>query len=235
MSPLPATARLRGPLFALLTALIAWAPLPPAMAETAAIRPVATEAPAGDYTLDPAHARLIFSLSHLGFSDYTALFTGLTARLAFDPDAPEAMRLEAVVEAGSIETHYPDPAYDFNALLAGPDFLDAGRFPEMRFTSTSVRLTAPDSAAVSGDLTIHGVTRPVTLRVRFNGGYAGHPMDPGGARIGFSAQGTILRSDFGVGFGIPAPGTTLGVGDMVAIRIEAEFINPNAAGPQLGP
>lgn len=229
----PVALRLRGPLFALMTALFAL--VPPGLAAEGAIRPVATEAPAGDYTLDPAHARLIFSLSHLGFSNYTALFTGLSARLAFDPADPAAMRLEAVVDAASIETHYPDPAFDFNALLAGPDFLDAGRFPEIRFTSTAVRLTAPDSAAVTGDLTLHGVTRSITLRVRFNGGYAGHPLDPGGARIGFSAEGTLFRSDFGVAFFIPAPGTTLGVGDMVTIRIEAEFLNPDAAGPTLGP
>lgn len=233
MPPPPVPAGLRAPLFVLLTVLLV-AP-PPGLAAEGAIHPVATEAPAGDYTLDPAHARLIFSLSHLGFSDYTALFTGLSATLAFDPAEPAKMRLEAVVDAGSIETHYPDPAFDFNALLAGPEFLDAARYPEMRFTSTSVRLTAPDSAAVTGDLTLHGVTRPITLRVRFNGGYAGNPLDPGGARIGFSAQGTLFRSDFGVGFGIPAPGTTLGVGDMVTIRIEAEFINPGAAGPKLGP
>ncbi|PKP74310.1 MAG: polyisoprenoid-binding protein [Alphaproteobacteria bacterium HGW-Alphaproteobacteria-6] len=233
MQPAHAPRRLRGPFFALLTALLV-AP-PPGLAAEGAIQPVATEAPAGDYVLDPAHARLIFSLSHLGFSDYTALFTGLSARLAFDPAAPERMRLEATVDASSIETHYPDPAFDFNALIAGPDFLDAGQFPEIGFTSSAVRLTAPDSAAVTGDLTLHGVTRPVTLRVRFNGGYAGHPLDPGGARIGFSAEGTIFRSDFGIGFGIPAPGTTLGVGDMVRIRIEAEFINPDAPGPQTGP
>jgi polyisoprenoid-binding protein YceI len=79
------------------------------------------------------------------------------------------------------------------------------------------------------------VTKPVTLRVRYNGGYAGHPLDPGGARIGFSAEGALFRSDFGIGFGIPAPGTTMGVGDLVTFRIEAEFINPDAPGVQVGP
>lgn len=88
---------------------------------------------------------------------------------------------------------------------------------------------------MTGDLTLHGVTRPVTLRVRFNGGYAGHPLDPGGARIGFSATGTVFRSDFGIVLGIPEPGTTIGVGDAVSIRIETEFVNPDASGPQLGP
>lgn len=201
----------------------------------AEITPVATLAPAGTYRLDPAHGRLIFRLSHLGFSRYTALFTTLEADLEFDPAAPEEMKVTATVDPASIETHYPDPAVDFNALLAGPEFLNAAEFPAINFESTSVRLTAPDRAAVRGNLTLHGVTREVTLRVTFNGGYAGHPLDPGGARIGFSASGTLFRSDFGVSLGIPEPGTTLGVGDAVEFQIEAEFINPDAPGPQVGP
>lgn len=191
--------------------------------------------PAGTYRLDPAHARLIFAVSHLGFSDYTAFFRRMDATLRFDPDAPEQMALEATVEAGSVETLHPDPSFDFNALIAGPDFLDAARFPEITFMSTAIRRTSANEAAVTGDLTLHGVTKPVTLRVRYNGGYAGHPLDPGGARIGFSAEGALFRSDFGIGFGIPAPGTTLGVGDLVTVRIEAEFINPDAPGVQVGP
>lgn len=198
-------------------------------------RPVSTLAPAGDYRLDPAHARLVFRVGHLGFSRYTALFTDLAAELAFDPSNPESIRLTARVDPASVETHFPDPGFDFNAVIAGPEFLDAARHPEIVFRTTSVRMTAPDMAAVRGDLTLHGVTRPVTLRAIFNGGYGGHPMDPGGARIGFSAKGALFRSDFGIGYGIPAPGTTLGVADLVEFTIEAEFINPAASGPQVGP
>lgn len=207
-----------------------------ASAETAAPPvPAPTEVRAGTFSIDPAHTRVMFGVSHLGFSDYTAFFRRFTAELGFDPADPGKMTLQATVDPASVETLYPDAALDFNAVIAGPEFLDAKAFPEIRFVSTSVRLTAPDAAAVTGDLTLHGVTRPVTLRVRFNGGYAGHPLDPGGARIGFSATGTIFRSDFGIGFGIPEPGTTMGVGDAVSIRIETEFINPDAPGPQLGP
>lgn len=206
-----------------------------ALPATAQITPVQTPVPAGQFQIDPGHTRLTFRVSHLGFSNYTAFLTGVDATLDFDPADPGAMQLVARIDASSIETLYPDPGFDFNAVIAGPEFLDAAQFPQITFTSTGVRLTAPDSAAVTGDLTLHGVTRPITLRVRFNGGYAGHPMDPGGARIGFSATGTLFRSDFGIGFGIPEPGTTLGVGDAVEIIIEAEFINPNASGPQVGP
>lgn len=221
----------------ILAALLAACLILPAAAgaQTAPIVPKVTEAPAGRYHIDPTHARLIFRANHLGFSNYTAFFTGFTAELDFDPGNPEAMHLEATVDPASVETLYPDPAFDFNAVIAGPEFLDAASFPDIRFVSTRVRMTAPDSAAVTGDLTLHGVTRPITLRVVFNGGYAPQSFDPGGARIGFSATGTLFRSDFGIGFGIPAPGTTLGVSDAVEIVIEAEFINPDAAGPQSGP
>ena len=183
---------------------------------------------AGDFTLDPGHTRLIFKVSHLGFSNYTALFTDLSADLTFDPDAPETMSVRARVKAASLETHYPDPSLDFNAVLTGPDFLDASQFPDITFTSTKVALTAPQEADVTGDFTLHGVTRPLTLHVRYNGGWGDMPLDAG-ARIGFSAQGAFLRSDFGVGYGVPAPGTTLGVGDKVEIILEAEFIKPRPA------
>jgi polyisoprenoid-binding protein YceI len=69
------------------------------------------------------------------------------------------------------------------------------------------------------------VTRPVSLDAKFNGGYAGHPMDPH-ARIGFSARGSLKRSEFGIAFGVPAPGSQFGVGDDVEIIIEAEFSGP---------
>lgn len=82
-----------------------------------------------------------------------------------------------------------------------------------------------DTLRVRGDLTLHGVTRPIVLEATFNGGYAGHPMDPN-ARIGFSAQGTLKRSEFGIAQGIPAPGTTMGVSDEVNVVIEAEFTGP---------
>ena len=120
------------------------------------------------------------------------------------------MRIEAKVDAASVETLYPDATLDFNAVIAGETFLDAAKFPDLTFISTRIRVTGPDRAAVTGDMTLHGVTRSVTLQVRYNGGYAGNPLDPGGARIGFSAEGAIFRSDFGMGFGIPAPGSRWG-------------------------
>jgi polyisoprenoid-binding protein YceI len=107
--------------------------------------------------------------------------------------------------------------------------LDAVQFPEIAFTSTTVSVTGENTAEVTGDLTLHGVTKPVTLQVTYNGGYGPADFDPGGARIGFSATGQIMRSEFGIGYGVPAPGTDFGVGDAVAIIIEAEFVQNKPA------
>jgi polyisoprenoid-binding protein YceI len=190
-----------------------------------------TPPPAGTYQLDPSHARLIFRVNHLGFSKYTAFFKTFAATLQFDPANPAAMTLSATVDPASVETHYPDAAVDFNATIAGPELLDAGQFPTMTFNSTAIALTGDNTADVTGDLTLHGVTKPVVLAVTFNGGYGANDMDPGGARIGFSATGMLKRSDFGMGFGVPAPGTTMGVFDEVEIIIEAEFLNADAKKP----
>jgi polyisoprenoid-binding protein YceI len=185
--------------------------------------------PAGTYYIDRGHARVLFSVSHLGLSDYTALFTDYEATLTFDPDTPAAMTLTATIDAASVETHYPDPALDFNAVIAGPEFLDAARFPEITFISTAVAPTGEMTADVTGDLTLHGVTQAVTLQVTYNGGYGLTDFDPSGARIGFSATGQIMRSAFGMGYGVPAPGTTFGVSDAVEIVIEAEFTSNKPA------
>lgn len=182
---------------------------------------------AGDYQIDMQHTSLIFRVSHLGFSNYTALFTEVKADLAFDPDHPEAMKVAASIPVASLETHNPDTALDFNALVTGAEFLDSAQFPDISFVSTAVTLTGDNSADVTGDLTLHGVTKPVTLAVTYNGGWGDMQMDAG-ARIGFSATGSFNRSDFGIAYGIPAPGTTMGVSDKVEIILETEFIKPRA-------
>lgn len=196
---------------------------------TPAAAPVATDAPAGDYTLDPAHASLIFRVDHLGFSMYTARFKRFDAQLRFDPANLAAASVTASVDAASIETDFPDPAtHDFNAQLRGDQWLHTQKFPDMTYRSRSVELTGPNTVLIDGDLTLRGVTRPVPLEATFNGGYAGHPMDPR-ARIGFSARGSLKRSEFGMGFGVPEPGSKIGVSDEVDIIIEAEFNGPPLA------
>ncbi len=194
--------------------------------EKAQAAPVATDAPAGDYTLDKHHASLTFRVDHLGFSIYTARFTSLDATLKFDPKNPAASVFEGTVDPNSLEV--PSPPAGFLTDLRGPQWLDTGKYPTITFRSTKIELTGPNTANVTGDFTLHGVTKPLTLAATFNGGYAGHPYDPNG-RIGFSAEGTLKRSDFGIAYGIPAPGTKMGVGDEIQVALESEFTGPPLA------
>ncbi|MGH8179041.1 MAG: YceI family protein [Steroidobacter sp.] len=190
------------------------------------ITPAASEAPAGAYTLDKAHASLIFRVNHLGFSNYTSRFKRFDAQLQFDPANPAGSSVTVTIDPRSIETDFPDPAtLDFNAQLQSEQWLNTAQFPEMKFRSTRVELISPKAMHIDGELTLRGVTRPMSLAATFNGGYAGHPMDPH-ARIGFSAHGSLKRSEFGMAFGVPEPGSSMGVGDDVEILIEAEFNGP---------
>jgi polyisoprenoid-binding protein YceI len=199
----------------------ATAPAPAAAAATAAQPP--NTADAGEYTLDPAHTSVNFRLSHMGLSHFTARFTRMDGKLAFDPANPAAQSVSVTIDARSLQTNYPEPEkLDFDAQVQ-KEFLEAARFPTITFKSTRIEPTGERTANVTGDLTLHGVTRPVTLQVTYNGGYKAGQMDPMGARVGFSAKGAFNRSDFGVEYGLPAPGTTLGVGDRIEVAIEAEF------------
>lgn len=200
----------------------------------AAPEPAPITAPAGAYGLDLGHASLIFKVNHLGVSNYTARFTRFDAQLQFDPAAPERSVLTATIDPASIETDHPDPKVDFNGLLRGQDFLAAAAFPQMTYRSTAVQLTGPRTARITGDLTFRGVTRPVVLEATFNGGYPAGGMDPSGARIGFSAKGSLKRSEFGMKTGLPAPGSQIGVGDLVELIIETEFTQPAAAAESAG-
>ena len=189
--------------------------------------PSPLKVPAGAYALDKAHASLIFKVDHLGFSKFTGRFSRFDVKLQFDPARPASSRVEATIDPRSIESDNP-PA-SFLAMLQGVDWLDAARHPEMTFRSTRVTAVGAKKLRVRGDLTLHGVTRPVDLDVTYNGGYAGHPMDPQ-ARIGFSAHGRLQRSAFGIALGIPQPGSQMGVGDTVELFLEAEFNGPPLPG-----
>ncbi len=217
---------------AMALALMAWSGRQGTAADTrhddaGPVPPAATAiVPVGAYTLDRTHASLIFRVNHLGFSNYTARFRRFDAKLQFDPSNLAASKVVASVDVDSLETDFPDPArLDFNAVLKGATWLDVAQFPRMEFESRHIDVTGVNTVRIHGDLTLHGVTRPIVLKATFNGGYAGHPMDPN-ARIGFSAQATLKRSEFGIAYGIPAPGSTMGVSDEVDVVIEAEFTGP---------
>lgn len=195
----------------------------PASETTVAAAPSIEGLPAGDYKLDPAHSTLIFSVSHLGFSNYTAQFTKFGADLKLDPANPNDAVLTARVDPASL--WLPSPPEGFVDAIRGKDWIDASQFPEIAFKSTTVAKTSDNTANVAGDLTLHGVTKPIMLEMVFNGGYAGHQYEPM-ARLGFSAHGAFKRSDFGIAYGIPSPGSNMGVSDEVKVVIEAEFTGP---------
>lgn len=206
-------------LLTILAALSLSAPIVAAAAPQSAMPPV----PAGEYSVDRAHTTLIFRLNHLGFSNYTAQFTKVDATLKFDPHNPETSSISASVDPRSLLL--PTPPVGFLDQLLGKDWLDTVTFPRIAFRSTKVQRTGENTARITGELSLHGVTKPIMLDATYNGGYAGHPMDPH-ARIGFSAHGSFKRSDFGIAYGIPAPGTTMGVGDVVEVAVETEMSGP---------
>jgi len=185
--------------------------------------------PPGAYVMDKAHTSVTFRVSHMGFSRYTARFANVDGRLKFAPSAPATMAVEATIDPKSLELNAP-PA-GFHDQLMGKSFFEADKFPAITFKSTQVALTGPKTAKVTGDFTLHGVTKPLTLDVTYNGGYPPNAMDPSGARVGFSAHGVIKRSAFGMGFGVPAPGSNMGVGDDVEVMIETEFSSKPPAPP----
>jgi len=210
------------------TALLALAMAVASEGRSAPVAPLGSEAPAGTYTLDKAHSTLAFRVDHIGFSNYRGDFDRFDATLRFDPQNPAASSVSASVDVSSLDI--PTPPAGFLDTMFGAAWFDTARFPQMTFRSTKVEPTAPNAMRIHGELEFRGVRRPVTLDAAFNGGYAGHALEPR-ARIGFSARGILRRSEFGMAEGVPPPGTKMGVSDAVEILIEAEFNGPNLATP----
>lgn len=149
--------------------------------------------PAGTYVLDKRHASLTLRIAHLGFSHYTLRMDSLDGGFTYDPANWQATKLTFTVDPKSVDTH--DPAFD--KQIAG--YFEPEKYPAITFVSTAVEGVVQDQetkGTVSGDLSLHGVTRPVTLDVTFDG--AGHGVGPLGTRLGFSGSTRIKRSDFGL-------------------------------------
>ena len=170
-------------------------------------------APEGAYVLDPTHASVNWSLSHSGLSFYTARFDDISGALDFNPDAPASSRLDVRINPKSVSTG--DAEWD-KTLGTDGKYFDGNTHPEIRFVSTSFVKTTENTGTVTGDLTLRGVTKPVSLDVTYNG--AGKSFGNPGATLGFSAIGKIKRSDWGMDYL-----TNFGIGDEVTLRIEAEF------------
>ena len=164
---------------------------------------------AGRYAVEPVHTRLQFTVSHLGMTHWYGDLTGASGALVIDPKNPAAAKLDVTLPVASVSTTNAT----LDEELRGPQWLDARAHPTIRFTSAHIVRTDPRTAVVTGDLTFHGVTKPVTLSVVFNG--AGTDPIASAYTVGFDGTATIHRSDFGVKTYVPL------IGDAVEIRISA--------------
>lgn len=179
-----------------------------AQAQTTTV-PAAVQA--GSYKLDPGHSKITWSVTHFGFSTYIGQFAHVDATLKVDPKAVGASALDVTVDASSLGTL--NPALDTH--LKSKDFLDVATFPTATFKATKVAQTGEKTADITGDLTLHGVTKPVVVHATFN--QAGvNPIDKK-YEIGFAGTAEIVRSDFGIKAYVPA------ISDQVTLTIEAEF------------
>lgn len=176
--------------------------------------------PSGVYELDLGHASIVWKIDHLGLSNYTARFNDFDATLNFDVENPANSSVTVTIDPTSVDTDYPyADQKDFNAALVNQEnFFNASVFPDITFQSTGIEVTGDRTGKITGDLTLLGITRPVTLDVTMNGFLEEHPFAGGIPAVGFSGTTTITRSDWGMDWGIG------NIGDEVEILIEAEFV-----------
>lgn len=165
---------------------------------------------AGTYKVETNHTQVLFGVDHLGFNPYYGHFSGVTGTLTIDPAKPAAARIDVTIPIASVKT----TSAKLDEELVSPQFFDAAKFPAMTFKSTSVEVQGT-RARISGDLTLHGVTKPVVLEAMFHG--AGKSMMGKGQALGFEGRTKIKRSDFGVTYGVPI------VSDEVTVIITIAF------------
>jgi polyisoprenoid-binding protein YceI len=166
--------------------------------------------PAGSYALDPRHASLLIRIPHMGFSKYTMRFNTLSGSFAYDPANWQATKVSITVDPRSIDSEDKG----FNKTIAG--YFEPDKYPSILFNSTELTADVEGHGQLNGELTLHGVTKPVSLDVEFNG--VGPGLLGAGTRMGFSGTGRIKRSDFGV------TAARAFASDTVDLMFEVEFV-----------
>jgi len=166
---------------------------------------------AGNYKIDPSHTSVVGRVLHCKLSYYTFRFDKVDGSYVYDPAKPEATKVEVTIDPASIDSNLPM----FDRRLKGPDFLDAEKYNTIKFVATEIKRSDMTHGAMTGSLSFHGVTKPITLAVTFNGG------GPAGRRIGmgYSATALLKMPDYGMDIG------PHNIGDTVSLAIETEFIN----------
>ena len=183
-----------------------------AVVAQSAMTRVPAEVQAGAYKLDSSHGKITWSVDHLGFSKYYGQFVNVSAELTLDPANPAASTLTATIPLTDVAPNDDG----LKRHLQTADFFDTANHPVATFRSVHIMIdpTEPNEATVHGELTLRGVTKPVTMEVEFN--QAGQTR--GGYKAGFDGEATIKRSDFGITYALP------GVSDEVELHIEGEFV-----------
>lgn len=171
----------------------------------------ASTPPAGNYKIDPAHSVAYFEVGHAGgISRFMGRFNDIAGDLVVD--TPEKSRIKVDIKTDSVDTKHEG----LDKHLKSPDFFNAVQFPTMSFTSTAISLNPSGEGSVAGNLTLRGVTKPVTFKLKQIGVGNGPRGD---TRVGYVATSVIKRSDFGIAYGIPKAAT-----DEVELRINIESI-----------
>jgi polyisoprenoid-binding protein YceI len=175
------------------------------------------------WQIDPNHSAAQFAVRHLAISTVRGAFTKVTGTVQLDDKDISKSSVDVTIDAASVDTRVPDRDKD----LRSDHFFDVEKYPTLTFKSTKVEEVEPGKLKVTGDLTIHGVTKPVVLDVE---GPTAPVKDPwGNQRAAVNATTKINRQDFGVKWNAKMDGGGLVVGDDVAIIIDAEIVRKGAA------
>jgi polyisoprenoid-binding protein YceI len=192
------------------------------LALAAALGVASLPALAETWTADTAHSNVGFSVKHMMVSNVKGSFGKFTASVDGNPSDPASASISATIEVSSVDTR--EPKRDDH--LRSGDFFDAAKFPQMTFTSTKVTKVSATKATVLGNLTLRGVTKPVTLDVE----YTAPVKSPWGKSVvGATATGKINRQEFGVSFSKALETGGVLVGDEVTIQLELELVKQDAA------
>ncbi len=187
------------------------------IAITALAMAAAAAAQAGTWQIDPNHTPAQFSVRHLGVSTVRGAFTKVSGSAKYDPSDPSKDSLEATIDTNSVDTRVEMRDND----LRSPHFFDVQKYPTITFRSKQAKVAAPGKLQITGDLTIHGVTKEVVLDVDGPSAAIKDPMGSG-QRMGASATTKVNRQDFGIS---TMPGL---VGDEITITIDTELVQPQA-------
>ncbi|WP_176591237.1 YceI family protein [Sphingobium sp. EM0848] len=171
-----------------------------------------TRVTAGTYTIDPGHTQILFAYDHMGFTNNMGVIAEPSGTLTLDPKNPSAAKVSVDVPVSNLRTGVAK----LDEHLMKPEFFDSAKFPKATFVSTGVKIQGSE-AEITGNLTIKGVTKPVTLDTEFYGAGKAPAMMGGKENIGFVATTTVKRSDFNMGYGVPM------IGDKVELKIVAAF------------